>query len=138
MVAKTLYILRSVSGAGKTTLAKTLEENLPDAIAIAADDYHYDSEGNYNWKPENMHKAHQYCKAGVLESMKQCYHNIIVHNTNTTEKEIEPYLQLANKFGYKVVSLIVENRHGNHSVHDVPDNTIENQEKRLRQSIKLK
>lgn len=139
MTNKTLYILRSVSGAGKTTLAKTLEDNLPDAIAIAADDYHYDSEGNYNWKSENMHKAHKWCQSETDRYMcKYFYENIIIHNTNTTEKEIKPYIDLADKYGYKVVSLVVENRHGNSNVHNVPDNILENQEKRLRQSIKLK
>lgn len=137
MTTKTLYILRGVSGAGKTTLALTLEKSLPSAIAIAADDFHYDSLGNYNWKSENMYKAHQWCKGAVKESMKQLYKNIIVHNTNTTEKEIKPYIDLADKFGYKVISLIVENLHDNDSVHNVPQEVRNNQEKRLRNSLKL-
>ena len=134
---KTLYILRSVSGAGKTTLANTLEESLPEAIALAADDYHYDKDGNYNWKQENMYLAHQWCKGAVKETMKQTYKNIIVHNTNTTEKETTPYIKLAEKYSYKVVSLVVENLHGNDSVHNVPQEVRDNQEKRLRNSLKL-
>ncbi len=134
---KVLYILRAVSGAGKTTLAKILEDSLPEAIALAADDYHYDKDGNYNWKQENMYLAHQWCKGAVKESMKQAYKNIIVHNTNTTEKEIKPYLDLSDKYGYEVVSLVVENRHGNDSVHNVPQEVRDNQEKRLRNSLKL-
>ncbi len=41
---------------------------------------------------------------------------------------MEPYLKLAEKYDYKVVSLIVENRHGNKSVHNVPDETMEKNE----------
>jgi hypothetical protein len=84
-----------------------------------------------------MYKAHQWCKGAVKESMKQLYKNIVVHNTNTTEKEIKPYIDLADKFDYKVVSLIVENLHGGDSVHNVPQEVRDNQEKRLRNSLKL-
>ncbi|CAM0109966.1 ATPase [Vibrio phage 5P1c] len=134
---KTLYILRSVSGAGKTTLATTLKESLPYAVAYAADDYHYDSEGNYNFKLENLSAGHKRCQEMVKFSMETSAPNIIVHNTNTTEKEIKPYLFLAEEYGYKVVSLVVENRHGSKNVHDVPADVLKNQEQRLRHSLKL-
>lgn len=134
---KTLYILRGVSGSGKTTLAKTLEVSLPNAIAIAADDYHYDKDGNYNFDIRNLGVAHQWCRQNVELSMQGSRDNIILHNTNTTDKEIQPYEKLANEYGYKVVSLVVENRHGNSNVHNVPNYVLQNQEKRLIDSIKL-
>lgn len=127
--------MRAVSGAGKTTLAVQLCE-LPNTVAFAADDYHYDDKGVYNWKPENMSKAHKWCRKSVEGTMQHGF-NIVVHNTNTSEKEIAPYLALAEEYGYKVVSLLIENRHGNKSVHDVPENVLEAQEKRLRNSLKL-
>lgn len=49
---------------------------------------------------------------------------IFVSNTFTTEKEMKPYLKMAEESGYHVVSLIVENRHGNKSVHNVPEETM--------------
>ena len=133
---KTLYILRGVSGAGKTTLATKLCE-LPNTISVAADDYHYSvGGGEYDWKPENMQKAHNWCKSAVEGGMQHGF-NVVVHNTNTTNKETSPYLVLAEKYGYKVVSLVVENLHGNDSVHNVPQEVRDNQEKRLRNSLKL-
>lgn len=134
---KTLYILRSVSGAGKTTLAKELEKNLPFAKAYSADDYHYNHEGVYNFKVENLGKAHKRCQDMVKFSMETNVPNIIVHNTNTTEKEIKPYTDLAEKHGYKVVSLVVENRHGSNDVHNVPEDVKKKQEQRLRNNLKL-
>lgn len=62
---------------------------------------------------------------------------IIVSNTTTTEKELKPYIDLAEEYGYKVVSLIVENRHGNDSIHNVPQEIRDSQENRLRNSLKL-
>lgn len=133
----TLYLLRATSGSGKTTLARELEEHLPNSIAFAADDYHYDEKGYYDFKFENIAKAHRACQERTKWAMvnKKC--SIIVHNTNTTEKEIKPYLDLAEEYNYKVVSLIVENRHGNKSVHDVPDDTVDKQRQRLEGNMKL-
>jgi hypothetical protein len=34
---------------------------------------------------------------------------------------MEDYFKLAEKYGYKVVSLIVENRHGSQNIHGVPE-----------------
>ena len=134
---RTLYILRSVSGAGKSTLSKKLLQ-LPDSVAFAADDYHTDEWGNYVWKIHNISKAHNWCKRQVENSMEDCVANIIVHNTNTSEKEIKPYLDLAEEYGYKVVSLVVENRHRGKNIHDVPDETLDRQERKLRNSIVLR
>ena len=41
----------------------------------------------------------------------QFYREIVVSNTFTMEWEMEPYYELAKKYGYKVFSIIVENRH---------------------------
>lgn len=133
---KTIYILRGVSSSGKTTLADTLCQ-LPDTKTIAADDYFYDSYGNYNFRALDLGKAHDWCRGGVETLMCQ-EHNIVLHNTNTTEKEIIPYLELAAQYGYKVVSLVVEKRHNNMNNHNVPEHTLVRQEKRLHNSIKLR
>lgn len=140
MNEKTLYILRGVSGCGKTTLAKTLEADLPNAEALSADDYWYlDDPDVYAFDINKLGLAHKwcqdYCKYVMDIGIRE---NIIVHNTNTSEKEIIPYLKLADKFGYKVVSLVVENRHGNTNVHDVPEVALQRQERKLRNSIKLR
>lgn len=136
MNKSTLYILRGVSGCGKTTLAKALCE-LPNTVAVAADDYHYDEYGNYNFRFENLKAAHQWSQKAVAGYMGWG-RDIVVHNTNTTDKEIQPYLELAEKRGYRVVSLVVENRHGNSDVHDVPEEVKDKQEQRIKNSLKLR
>lgn len=55
----------------------------------------------------------------------QYYPEIVVANTFTQEWEMNPYIELAKKYGYKVISLVVENRHGNKNIHNVPDETIQ-------------
>lgn len=118
-------------------MAWTLERSLPNCIAYAADDYHHDEEGNYNFKFENLKAAHKWCQEKVERGMSINLENIIVHNTNTTQKEIQPYLDMAERYRYRVMSLIVENLHGNKDVHNVPQDIRNAQEKRLRENIKL-
>jgi hypothetical protein len=48
---------------------------------------------------------------------------------------MESYIELAKQYGYRVHTIIVENRHGGVNVHDVPDVTLGNMRNRF--SIKL-
>jgi phenolic acid decarboxylase len=45
---------------------------------------------------------------------------IFVTNTFTQEWEMKAYYDLAKKYGYRVHSVIVENRHGGTNEHGVP------------------
>lgn len=132
---KTLIILRGVSGAGKSTVADMLAEGLWPICE--ADKFHYTEDGVYDWKPENIQAAHKWCQDQVKEMMECKFRKIILSNTSTSEKELKPYLDLAEENGYRVISLVVENRHGNDSIHSVPQETRDAQERRLRNSLKL-
>jgi len=135
---KTLWILRGCSGSGKTTVANLLS-SLPDSDAIAADDYWYFiGNGEYTFDIQRLGEAHKWCQDNVKDSMENNATNVIVHNTNTTDREINPYLEMAEKFNYRVVSLVVENRHGSSDVHGVPEDVKNKQEKRLKSSLKLR
>lgn len=134
---KSLYIIRGVSGSGKTTLAEQLCQ-LPDSEMIAMDDYFYDQQGNYNFDGSKLKTAIDDFdrRLGVLFNQDKT--NIIIHNTSTGLYEFERHIDLANKHGYQVFSLINENRHGNSSVHNVPEKSLVRQESKLRNNIKLR
>ena len=63
--------------------------------------------------------------------------DVVVHNTATTEKDVEIYQSIAKEHGAEFFSIIVENRHGNDSIHGVPTQVRAAQERKLRSSIKL-
>lgn len=134
---ETLIILRGCSGSGKTTFAKLLEQMYIGCSAVAADDFHYDEDGNYNFNIDNLPAAHKWCREEVEGLMALSRGVIIVHNTSTTEKEIKPYIDLAGQYGYDVVSLVVENRHNNENIHDVPAEVLQRQYNKLRSNLKL-
>lgn len=134
---KVLIILRGLPGAGKSTFANYI---FSDNI-FEADQYFYDEDGRYHFDATQLHNAHKWCQLRVEHAMEDneddntVFSEIVVSNTSTTEKELQPYLDLATKYGYHVISLIIENRHGNKSVHNVPDETMDKMRKRF--SIKL-
>lgn len=123
---KILYIVRGLPGSGKSTFAKQLTSNV-----FEADHYFLDDEGNYNFDSTKIKCAHQDCQDNVRIAMELSFPKIAVSNTFTQEWEMEPYYTLANKYGYLVVSLIVENRHGGKNVHGVPDDKVEIMKKRF-------
>lgn len=114
---KVLIILRGLPGSGKSTVAELLAGN--DYPVCTADDF-FMKGGEYKFNPVLLGKAHAWCQNKVVDAMKSGIERVYVANTNTTEKELAPYFKMAEEYGYSVISLIVENRHGNSNVHNVP------------------
>jgi hypothetical protein len=61
--------------------------------------------------------------------------SIGVANTFTQEWEMAPYFEMAEKLGWRISTVIVENRHGGENIHGVPVDKIEQMENRF--EIKL-
>lgn len=126
-----LILIRGLPGAGKTTLASELFKGFK---AVAADDFMVDKDGNYKFDPNLLHYAHSKCMATAKEYIEKGV-DVVVHNTFTTEREMQPYFDMAAELGVPVATIIVENRHGSKSVHGVPEATIDKM--RARFEIKL-
>jgi predicted kinase len=129
---KTLFIIRGVPGSGKTSLAESL-----GGIYFEADKF-FMINGEYKFDYTKLKQAHDLCRHSTEAAMSLGHERVIVSNTFTTEEQMYPYLDLAKDYGYRVVSLIVENRHGNKSIHDVPEETLVAMESKLKNSIKLR
>lgn len=143
----TIYLLRGLPGSGKTSFAMELayglmkaSEDELDVRVCSADDYFYENGPNpgvYDFDPTRLGVAHKQCQERVLEQMESPFSNsVIVANTLTTDKEMKPYIKMAQENDYKIVSLIVENRHGSKSIHNVPDMALDRMEERF--TVKLK
>jgi len=125
---KELFLLRGLPGSGKSTLAKSL-----GGMQIEADKYFMDGD-EYKFDPSKLKEAHAWCQNAVSVWMKS-QDKIIVSNTFTQEWEMQPYYDLAEKYGYRVYSLVVENRHGGENVHNVPKEKIEEMARRFNVKI---
>jgi predicted kinase len=134
---KNLYLLRGLPGAGKSTLANQIGDT-----HFEADMYFINENGEYIFNGADIKKAHQWCQSQVELAMIQNHitygldsSDIVVSNTFTQGWEMEPYYKLAETYGYRVFSLIVENRHGGENIHGAPENKIE--EMRVRFEFRL-
>lgn len=129
----TLYLIRGVPGCGKSTLVRSLNSCGLISGYVEADQYFGTGE-NYNFDPTKLHEAHSWCQNLTKKYLSDgC--SVAVSNTSTTEKEVEVYRNIAEEYGAKFVSLIVENRHGGTNIHNVPEEKIQQMKNRF--SIKL-
>jgi predicted kinase len=120
---KELFLLRGLPGSGKSTLAKMLVGD-KDYCHKEADMYFVDGEGKYKFDVTSLRDAHAWCQEEV-EFLMKYEHKVVVSNTFTQEWEMTPYFELAQKYGYRVHSLIVENRHGGVNEHGVSEDKLE-------------
>lgn len=126
---KVLYIVRGIPGSGKSTFAKTL-----GGIHFEADMF-FIKDGEYKFDGSKIKLAHNWCMIQTQKAMVDDEPKIVVSNTFTQEWEMETYFKLAEENGYKVFTIIIENRHGNTNQHGVPEDKIEQMKNRF--EIKL-
>jgi len=88
-------------------------------------------DGEYKFDVNYLKMAHEWCQTMVLGNMKDRTDRIIVSNTFTQEWEMKPYYEMAERFGYTVFSLVVENRHGGVNEHGVPADKLEQMKNRF-------
>jgi len=124
---KELFLIRGVSGCGKTSLTKTLLRQYDKHIST--DDF-FMVDGVYDFDVSKLKHNHLQCQKQVGEWLSQGK-RVFVHNTFTEEWEMTPYFILGETFGYKVYTLVVENRHQSENTHSVPSETITKQKERF-------
>lgn len=114
-----LILIRGIPGSGKSTYAKQYFNN---HIHLEADMYFIQPDGSYDWTAEQLGKAHSWC----LETTKIMLNNgqdVVVSNTFTTLKELNPYVTFAeqNDIPLAVFRMVSEYV----SVHPVPQVVID-------------
>jgi len=128
---KQLMLIRGLPGSGKSTTAKLFDK----ALHFEADMYFLDADGNYHFDASKIKNAHNWCRHSVMDAMKEGHPIVVVSNTFTQEWEMDVYYLLAEELGYRVTSMIVENRHGGKNIHGCPDDKIEQMKTRFEISL---
>lgn len=106
---------------------------------VCADDYLM-VDGKYEFNRFKLGYAHQNCVKcadalmsliddNPFESDYDLNHEVIVHNTFTTKKEMKPYYELAEKHNWQIKEIICDGNYG--SIHDVPEETMEKMKNRF-------
>lgn len=134
---KELKIIRGLPGSGKSTLAehtaRVYRQNGKKVSHYEADQY-FMKNGVYKFDASKLQLAHKNCANNVridlADKITQAAKDIvIVANTFTTYKEIEPYIELA--YIYKISVDIIHCVSNFKSIHDVPEEAMERMRKRM-------
>lgn len=121
-----LILLRGVPGSGKTTLGNVIlfsnQSNIQDVLS--ADNFFINEKEEYIFDFSKLKEAHNDCQVKCAERMRNQFSKIVVANTFTQEWEMEPYFIMAERYNYRIHTVIVENRHDSKNVHNVPDEKV--------------
>lgn len=102
-----VIIMCGLPGSGKSTeakrIAKEARENGYKTEICSADNFFIQpGTGEYVFERRSLWKAHAMCLGLFVKALMEETHVVIVDNTNLTEGERKPYVDLADKFGYPV------------------------------------
>ena len=129
-MTKNLILFRGLPGSGKSSLAAALCQRV-----VSADTFFETLAENgdliYNFDATKLKDAHEWCQQTVDKTMSYGVETIGVANTFTQEWEMKPYFEMAEKYGYRISTIIVENRHGSKNIHSVPSEIIEKMKDRF-------
>ena len=143
----TLTLIRGASGSGKSTLAKALVRSGKDMNPLyypygGADHFEADQfweflgHGEYAFDGSKLGMAHEWCQNGVREALRKS-HNVVVSNTFTTQKELQPYYDMVEEenkrrrpnYQYTVQEIICRGQFENQ--HGVPEEVVNKKRKAL-------
>lgn len=114
-----LFLIRGLPGSGKTLLAKSIADKV-----FENNDFFVDLDGNYNFTKTNMVYAESETYNRVRTAMEDQVKKIAVSNAFIRSSELQPYIKLAESYGYVVQVMIVENRQQTQNIHNVSEERI--------------
>ena len=134
--------MQGVSGAGKSTWIK---KNHPKAVVCSADHYFLDENGKYNFRAEDLGKAHQECLRKFVSELTRSNRedfprDVVVDNTNCALWEMAPYVQVAAAYGFtvEVVRLVCDPAvAAARNAHGVPEKSVKGMAARMEKPLKF-
>lgn len=119
-----LVIIRGLPGSGKSTLARN---EFYTYVHLEADMYHMVA-GEYKFVGDRVHLAHKWCQETCRIFLNSGL-SVVVSNTFTTLKEIQPYADMAQELGIPMHVYRMTENYG--SIHNVPVDVIEKMKNRF-------
>jgi predicted kinase len=129
-----LVLIRGLPSSGKTMFAGVFFAPVYKRSGLRvcqisrnfeADSYFY-VDGKYKFDPKKKADAHKDCQRRVEEAMRNSDRTVVVSNTFTQRWEMQPYIDMAEKFGWKLVVIDLfdggcdDKTLHERNVHDVP------------------
>ena len=96
---KVMFVMRGVSGSGKSTVARKLADKF-DAVIASQDDY-FMEDGVYHFNYLKLSEAAMYCYDTAFQAVMEG-RSVVVDNMNLLKSYYSPYVMMAQHQGYKV------------------------------------
>lgn len=131
---KTLYLVRGLSGSGKTELADMLASG--EGISHGMYDFFYGEDGSFSFELEKLKEAYRWCEGEVEKSLSEGRGIVVVHNNFIQAWEAEGYFRMGKEHGYDVVVVSLydgglnDRELSERCEHGVPVHTIQRQRQR--------
>lgn len=103
--SKVLFLMRGLSGSGKSTVVRAITETYPASIVCSADDY-FLRDGVYRFDASLLSSAHSACQSKAKTACNNGVPVVIIDNTHVRRWEMKSYLELASHRNYVVVLVL--------------------------------
>lgn len=128
---KKIIIMQGVPGSGKTTY---ILKHYPSAFICSADDF-FIINGKYRYDKEYIGVAHKTCFFKFKAAIEDRLPEIVIDNTNISNKEMERYAELGALNGYEIQVIAFRftspETAASRNVHGVPGEKVLDMYKRL-------
>lgn len=133
MVQQSLILVRGLPGSGKSTLAQAISAEFGHNHYEA--DMYFVENGEYKFDYGRLKEAHGWCFQNTNNDLRH-FSDVVVSNTFTTTKEIDPYLTMATDYGCELIIVDCLADYG--SIHDVPDDTMTKMSRRFTHDLRIR
>ena len=127
-----LYLIRGLPGSGKSTFARTIVNGTLGNCTHYEADMYFERDGVYKFDTSLLGEAHEWCREQTEEDLSRGY-NVIVSNTFTTIRELNPYFDIALLYGVMPTVITCNSNWGN--IHNVPVDTLAKMKARFQHDI---
>jgi predicted kinase len=129
------YILRGITGSGKTSFARVITARHIGKTAVHSTDDRFTEDGIYRFDARKLEEHHKKNLAAFRKSLEESVPIVICDNTNSRIWEYEPYVRASKEFGYALKIIVfpppsIEIALAR-STHDVPRAVIERMVRRF-------
>jgi broad-specificity NMP kinase len=132
MEERQMILMQGVPGSGKSSIAGILASHI-NAMVVSNNDYMVDDNNKYCFDPKMIPVSIEKCQNKAVEYVEAGW-NLIVDNVNAEGFTVDFYLELAEKYDYRVM-VIRTSRSAREccgeNIHRVPANSIFNMHSKL-------
>ena len=101
---KVVFVMRGLSGSGKSTVVESITRVFPEAVVCSADHFFVElGNGVYQFDASRLKDAHADSQRRFQSAMDRRVKTIVVDNTNVMRWEMNSYVNAAGKHAYPVI-----------------------------------